>query len=120
MTLPTLILKHKKSVIETRVVHFSSLWQQAFNMAEAENGSSFYWDAIVIDNPEQILQAYNKYLGKYIKTTDMYKTPKGVAFALNNGSGFHLRKRANNGTFRSDLYLTFLLRLREKLRSNSA
>lgn len=109
LTIPTLVQSYKKSVMETRIAHFSSLWQQAYKMAEAENGPSTNWDAIKTgDDPQAMLEAYNKYFSKYIKTVDTYKTPKGVAFALNNGSGFHLRKEwAFNYKFNGSLYLTF-------------
>lgn len=107
LTIPNLIYSYKKRVIETRLAHFSSLWQQAFRMAEAEHGESSYWEGFEKDNPESVQKAYEKYLGKYIKTVDSYKTPKGIAYALNNGSGFHLRKTADEESWRSNFYLNF-------------
>lgn len=107
LTLPNLIYSYKKRVIETRLVHFSSMFRQAIQMAEAEHGETTTWDTIPINDSDAMLASYNKYLSKYIKTVEYHKTPKGIAFALPNGSGFHYRKSANADTWRSNLYLTF-------------
>lgn len=107
LTLPNLIYSYKKRIIETRLVHFSSMFRQAIQMAEAEYGETTTWDGFEIDDADAMLESYNKYLGKYIKTIETYKTPKGVAFALANGSGFHYRKNANPENWRGNLYLTF-------------
>lgn len=107
LTLPSLISRYKKQVIATRLEQFASIWQQAIRMSEAENGETTTWDGFTPDNPEAMLYSYNKYLAKYIKTTATHKTPKGVAFSLANGSGFHYRKSSNSDTWRGNLYLTF-------------
>ncbi len=107
LTLPNLIYSYKKRVIETRLVHFSSMFRQAIQMAEAEHGETTTWDGFQIENADAMLESYNKYLNKYIKTVEYHKTPKGVAFALPNGSGFHYRKNLDTGTWRGNLYLTF-------------
>ena len=107
LTLTNLIYSYKKRLIETRLVHFSSMWMQAVQMAEAEHGETTTWDGIPVNDPDAMLDSYNKYLGKYIKTVEYHKTPKGVAFALPNGSGFHYRKTADPETWREHLFLTF-------------
>ena len=107
LTLPNLIYSYKKRLIETRLVHFSSMFRQAIQMAEAEHGETTTWDGIPVDDPDAMLASYNKYLGKYIKTVEYHKTPKGVAFALPNGSGFHYRKTKDPENWRGYNYLTF-------------
>ena len=107
LTLPSLISNYKKRVIATRLEQFASIWQQAIRMAEIENGETTMWEGFAADNPDAMLESYNRYLAKYIKTMETHKTPKGVAFALSNGSGFHYRKSSNTDTWRSNLYLTF-------------
>lgn len=107
LTLPSLISNYKKRVIATRLEQFASIWQQAIRMAEIENGETTTWDGFAANNADAMLESYNRYLAKYIKTMETHKTPKGVAFALSNGSGFHYRKSANTDTWRANLYLTF-------------
>ncbi len=107
LTMPAVIGNYKKRVVVTRLKHFSSMWKQAIRMAEVEHGETKYWDGFTNEDPDAMLESYNKYLAKYIKTVDMHKTPKGIAFELANGSGFHLRKYGYNGTWLGNLYLVF-------------
>lgn len=108
LTLPSLISRYKKQVIATRLEQFASIWQQAIRMAEIENGETTTWDSFTPLNADAMLESYNKYLGKYIKTVETHKTAKGVAFALPNGAGFHYHKtQGSNDTWRGNLFLTF-------------
>ena len=107
LTIPNLIHSYKKREIETRLVHFASTLQQAIQMAEAEHGETTNWDPLPVDDADAMLASYNKYLNKYIKTVEYHKTPKGVAFALPNGAGFHYRKAAMPEQWMGNLYVTF-------------
>ncbi len=107
LTLPSIISKYKKQVIATRLEQFASIYQQAIRMAEIEHGETIYWEGFEPYNADAMLASYNKYLGKYINTIDVYKTAKGVAFELSNGSGFHLHKTMNGQAWRGNLYVGF-------------
>ena len=107
LTLPSIISKYKKQVIATRLEQFASIYQQAIRMAEIEHGETIYWEGFEPYNADAMLASYNKYLGKYINTIDVYKTAKGVAFELSNGSGFHLHKTMNGQAWRGYLYVGF-------------
>ncbi len=67
MTLPTLIEKHQKKVVVTRLQKFYTNINQAIKLSEVENGPAQYWE--IGENGQQTaLDAYNKYLAKYLKT----------------------------------------------------
>ena len=66
MTLPTLIQKHRRSVVETSLKKFYTTMNQAINLSVVENGETKYW-GFAADNAVSIEQFYNKYLKKYTK-----------------------------------------------------
>ncbi len=67
MTLPTLIEKHQKKVVVTRLQKFYTNINQAIKLSEVENGPAQYWN--IGENGQQNgLDFYNKYLAKYLKT----------------------------------------------------
>lgn len=86
MTLPTVIQKHRKQVVETSLARFYTNIQQAVRLAEAEYGDKLYWDEMgnsctfkdenaenleCEEGSETALQWYNKYLAKYLKSTNV-------------------------------------------------
>lgn len=89
MTLPTLIQHHRKRVVETSLSRFYSNMQNAIKLSEVENGDKLYWDEMGnscqikdedAENPECVkgsetaLVWWNKYMAKYIKTTNIATT----------------------------------------------
>lgn len=102
MTLPTLVHKHNKKVIETRLKKFYSTMNQAVLMSEVENGDKKEWagiskiqkenaDCLADPNSEAcVTYFYNKYLEKYIKTAKKKRytnTPnKGLCVFFADGS----------------------------------
>ncbi len=77
LTMPSLVMHHKKRVVETRLAKFYSNINQAITMSEVENGDKKDWLRMEIldDNGESVnddTQAitseewFNKYLAKYI------------------------------------------------------
>ena len=84
LTMPSLVMHHKKRVVETRLAKFYSNINQAITMSEVENGDKKDWLRMEIldDNGESVnddTQAitseewFNKYLAKYI---NVIKTEK--------------------------------------------
>ncbi len=77
MTMPTLIQKHRKQVVETHLKRFYSNMNQAIRLSEVDNGDKKYWDftnnvCIADTHSEECLMSfYNKYLKPYLKVTDV-------------------------------------------------
>ncbi len=71
MTLPTLIQKHRKQVVETRLKKFYTNINQAILQAEVKNGDKRYWDFSenCTDTHSQVCLEgfYNKYLKDNLK-----------------------------------------------------
>lgn len=83
LTLPTVMSNYRKSVVETRLAKFYTIANQAVKLSEVENGPMKYWetpnDIVTDDGPDvngsttivtslNVLEWYNKYLAKYLKT----------------------------------------------------
>lgn len=64
LTIPNLIYSYKKRVIETRLVNFYSMINQAISLSEIENGNKMFWDA------HDTNDFWNMYLKKYLKYTE--------------------------------------------------
>ncbi len=89
MTLPSLILKHKKQVTATKLKKFYSTMSQAIKLAEAENGDFADW----APNDGDTFQVwYDKYLDKYIQSVKKeaikYSSNSYYKVGLKDGSGF--------------------------------
>lgn len=101
ITLPTLIQHHRNTVVENKLKRFYSVMQQAIKMSEAENGELQYWyqNFGTGYTSADILEWYEKYLGKYIKSVKIEQNrsinnsnrpivylPDGSAFTFDNPS----------------------------------
>lgn len=64
MTLPALIQKHKKIVIETRLKKFYTSINQAIQLSEAEHGNKIYW------TPKDTDDFWENYLSKHLNYVD--------------------------------------------------
>ena len=83
MTLPALIQKHNKQVVETRLKKFYSTINQAIQLTEVDYGDKQYLynefrdicdtNGFAADSFECSEIIFNKYLKKYIKTTGIKK-----------------------------------------------
>ncbi len=92
MTLPTLIQKHRRSVVETSLKKFYTNMNQAIKLSVVENGETKYWTFGDADNANDIEAFFNKYLKKYVKVlkTDKITNANGkLRFAIyfSDGSG---------------------------------
>ena len=89
LTLPTVMSNYRKSVVETRIAKFYTIANQAVKLSEVENGPMKYWetpnDITTDDGPNingsttvvsssNMLEWYNKYLAKYLKTVKIEET----------------------------------------------
>ena len=108
LTIPNLVQGYRKRVVETRLKEFYTITQQAFKMAEAENGDIENWgkgDYTYDANPDVYASNsdvwFSKYISPYLKEerlmlksgfltgTYFRKLPNGSAFVFNtNGSYF--------------------------------
>lgn len=102
MTIPTLVANYKKKVIETKLVNFYSVMNNAVKMSEVENGFIANWDALVQDQilddagnviatpTTNVLEWFNKYLAPYLKTAKVEKFESDrdgkLAVYFNDGS----------------------------------
>ena len=99
MTLPTLIAKHEKQEVVTKLKKVYSVMNQAIQMSETVNGEAKYWDGVSTTNPfesdkttySELKAWYDKYLGPYLKTTKIIQakltdddTPDPTTGALKN------------------------------------
>ncbi len=83
MTIPTLIQKHRRGVVETSLKKFYTTMNQAIKLSTVENGETKYWDFSDIDNADSVELFFNKYLKKYVK---VLKTDK--IFRKNNSAEY--------------------------------
>ena len=108
LTIPNLVQGYRKRVVETRLKEFYTITQQAFKMAEAENGDIQNWgkgDYTYVANPDVYFSNsdvwFSKYISPYLKEERLMlksgflagayfrKLPNGSAFVFNtNGSYF--------------------------------
>ena len=87
MTLPALVQKHRRTVVETRLEKFYSTINQAIKMSELKNGDKKYWE------PKDTDDFFNKYLKNYLKYTKYENKRVGTSndfrlIYLADGSGF--------------------------------
>src|SRR5574344_2338759 len=113
LTIPTLMSNYKKSVVETRLLKFYSSINQAIALSEIDNGPREDWDSLADmfctdadENGEckvsKNLAWYNKYLAKYLKTTNVTTKDQTGKSTYDNvfvyfPDGSVLRNIASNG-----------------------
>ena len=103
MTMPTLIQKHKRQVIETRLMKFYSVMNQAVKMAELDYGDRKEWyndksetlydkQGNIIEGSIQSEKWFNKYLKPYLKVRKIYSEGEYSFITFYDGSQFSLWK----------------------------
>lgn len=98
MTIPTIMLKHRKNVAETRLKKFYSSINQALNLSENVNGEKKYWKEQILnaqqcknkEDEECLIFFFNTYLEPYLKHTE-YKYVKGSGLLLYLADGSCIR-----------------------------
>jgi len=106
LTIPTLIMHHRKQVIETRLKKFYSMFNQAILLSTVDNGEISTWqyfqddkydeDGNAINQADKIDESFQKYLAPYMKivskkaVNDRYnnKDNKRIVYYLEDGSAF--------------------------------
>ncbi len=102
MTIPTLVSSYKKKVVESRIINFYSVMNNAVKMSEMENGSVTLWNSIEQDEVEDdtgnviatpstnVQEWFDKYFSPYVKTAKIEKLTSDrdgkLAVYFNNGS----------------------------------
>lgn len=96
MTLPTLIERHNKNVVETRLQKFYSSMNQAIKMAELDYGERGVWFE---DNKDQTKQKewVNKYLVPYLNVLKVSNLPYGNLTTIYFADGSAVSMVKNNG-----------------------
>lgn len=87
MTIPTLIQKHQKKVVISKLQKASSTIGQAYNMGIAEYGN--YREAFDAYNPDIALEMFNKYYKPYMKISKIEKGEKGAFAYLTDGTALY-------------------------------
>ena len=100
LTIPNLVQGYRKRVVETRLKEFYTITQQAFKMAEAENGDIENWgkgDYTYVANPDVYHsnsdEWFSKYISPYLKEEKRNLgaenfTESRILRVLPNGSAF--------------------------------
>ena len=107
MTLPTMIMNHRKQVTVNKVKKFYTVMSQATNSAIAEYGSMEDWQGFTTaGNGEEMQNWFDTYLKPYLKVIDEFvktneETGKSTLFViLSDGSVIHMSNWA--GSAKSD------------------
>lgn len=91
MTLPSVINKYRRNVVETRLAKFYSIMNQALNTAKAENGELVF-EQEELNDSEYLESWYKANVTKYIKTIYEEGSDKNEAYykaIFIDGSGFN-------------------------------
>lgn len=70
LTIPTLVSKYQKHVVETRLKKFYSTMNEAIKLSEMENGDKKEWEFETDNNPYSeatLRKFYEEYFAKYLK-----------------------------------------------------
>jgi prepilin-type N-terminal cleavage/methylation domain-containing protein len=92
LTLPALIVNHKKKVILTRMKKFYSAYTQTYNMKIANDGSIDASMLTAINNPDVMMEFFSTNYAPYMNIAETRKGSKGIMAAFPDGSGVYLRK----------------------------
>ncbi len=100
LTIPTLIEKHNKQVVETRLKKFYSSMNQAVNMAKVEYGDVNTWWEDIAQLDEQ-REFFMSHVGKHLSIvkieTMLIGGRQGSVYYLSDGSAFTIRAVSING-----------------------
>ncbi len=104
MTIPAVMTKYTKRVVETRLAHFYSAINQAMVRAEVDLGDVKSWDTLAnpnvdgisnIETTEKNKEWVNKYLCPYFKCVSVETCPHHAAkvcVSMVNGSAFSIMR----------------------------
>lgn len=96
LTIPSLVVKHKKQVVVEKLKKASSSLLQAFNMSKLDYGDSPR-EIFEPLNGDAAFEMFNKYYVPYIKFLKVEKGEKGVFGYLADGTVLYFFKTSNNG-----------------------
>lgn len=104
LTIPSLIQKHKKVVLISKLKKISSVISQAYNTYTADNGISpsvDCGDCLLPDDPDNALDVFNKYFMPYLKGAQTEKGTKGVFVYLPDDTAVYFRRNStdNDGSW---------------------
>lgn len=98
LTIPALIARHNKQIVETRLQKFYSVFNQAINLANPEYGPMSDWDFPPESyNADQMSDWYDRYIRPYMKTVSTKKMPNG-ALEIYFSDGSYMNIFNHNGT----------------------
>ena len=110
MTIPTLISNYKKHEVETKLVKFYSVINEAVKLSEIDNGEMVHWDRFMDQEA-----FYHKYLEKYLKVAKAEPmTSLMYAVYFQDGTGMVLYRPSET----SSLHMQFYLNAKDILTDN--
>lgn len=77
LTIPTLVQKYKKSVVETKLAKFYSTVNQALELSQIDNGRVEDWEPLPNHDLEAAKKWFDKYLLAYIKNVNVETNENG-------------------------------------------
>ncbi len=94
LTIPTLMLQHRKQVAANRLKVVSSTLQQVHEMLKVDFGYKYQseQDYLEPNNPDEALRIFNKYYEPYMKFNTIKKGTKGLFAYFPNGSAIYFRR----------------------------
>lgn len=91
LTIPSLVVKHKKQVVVTKLKKASAALMQAYNMSKLDYGDALREIFPALDG-DAALEMFNKYYVPYMKFTKVEKGEKGVFGYLADGTVLYFFK----------------------------
>ncbi len=96
LTIPTLMQKYHKQVVETRVKEAVSMLTNARKMVNVDYGLNYTRERFTPNDPDAAFDMVQKYYAPYIKFLEIKKLSKGVLGILSNGSSIYFYKSVEN------------------------
>ncbi|MBR1754862.1 type II secretion system protein [bacterium] len=97
LTIPTLMQKYHKSVIESKLKETASMLQNAYELSEVDYGLNHIREGFEANNPDKAMEMFEKYYIPYIKFIEVKKGEKGVFGLLANGAEIYFRRTDFDG-----------------------
>ena len=99
LTIPQVLAKHKKAVVETELKKAFSVLNQAIARSEVDNESAAYWEWAAVSGREGKERFFDKYFRPYLSVTGNYSSNIGAGsarFVPISGAGESLAWYYNN------------------------
>ncbi len=96
LTIPNLIHSYKKKVVETKLLKFYTVMNEAIRRSEIDNGDKKNWNFPTNQWADSKEEFYNKYFNNYIKSDKRIKDEDEYNVYFTDGSAMLIRHRATD------------------------